>query len=66
MSQLTTNAKVICTRNNAAIGGLKLKDYTIESVSMAGYIWLVEPTHLSGRIGPYVPSRFEINTNPTQ
>lgn len=50
---------VACLRNELSVGGLALKDYVIESVSLAGYLWLLEPGHPSGRIGPYVESRFD-------
>jgi len=51
---------VTCINNKLSIGGLESqKVYEIESVSSAGYLWLKEPNHASGRIGPYLPSRFK-------
>lgn len=49
---------VLCADVESSTPLLEQKQYVVESVSMCGYIWLVEPKHKSGRVGPYVQTRF--------
>lgn len=58
MSKPQPHQTVICTNPEMSIPTLQAKAYVVQRVSYAGYVWLLDNTHPSGAIGPYVPERF--------